>query len=327
MDNLNRYLKDVWSLTQAQYATKKAKHINVSLGNVSGDMDSVVCSVVLGYYLTFHMGFYEDEESKEELDAETISEERLKKFYVPILNMAKTDLEARSDIIHHFENLDIKHAEIPAYDEIDLKHYAELGALGVNLVDHNLPDCTQEFLTEFVERIYDHHHEKEQHYPGMIYKDIRFCGSAATLVAKAILDDDKHKHNLLDHKVAWFASAPILIDTVNFSEHHRGKKWDQVDEDIYVLLKEFAGETIPHDYFRTLYLKKTDIQTNIDLGLNLLLRKDYKNFKIPNTGLLGISTVFLDLRIMEKEFGGPEMMKAMKNIMEEKGLDINGKPR
>lgn len=319
MENLKRYLKDVWTLSQALYTTKKATYLNISLGNVSGDMDSVVCSVVLGYYLTYQQGFYE--ESKEETDPETISEERLKKFYIPILNMSKADMKARSDIIHHFETLGVNHLEIPAYDEIDVKYYADQGALGVNLVDHNSPDCTQDYISQFVERIYDHHTEKEADYPKMIFKDIRFCGSAASLVTKAILDDYEHKDSLLDDKVAWFASAPIIIDTVNFKESQRGKKWDQIDEDVYKLVKEIAGETIPSDYFRTLYNKKTDVQTNIDLGYHLLARKDYKNYKL-NGGLIGISTIFLDLKICEREFGGEQLKKEFDSIIAEKGLDM-----
>lgn len=318
MEKFNRYLKDVWSLTKSIYSTKKASFINVSLGNVSGDMDSVVCSVVLGYYLTYKQGFYE--EVKEEIDPESLSEEQQKKFFVPILNMNKADLAARSDIIHHFELTGINHSEIPAYDEIDLKHYAEGGNIRVNLVDHNFPDCNQEYLIEYVERIYDHHFEKPAEYPNLVFKDIRFCGSAASLVAKAIVEDEEAK-GIMDEGVAWFTSAPILIDTVNFSEKHRGKKWDQVDEDVYKVVKEIGGDKIPEDYFRTLYDKKVDIQTNIDLGYRLLARKDYKNFRLGEN-ILGISTIFLNLDICEKEFGVETLKKEFDDIIKEKELSM-----
>ncbi|CAI2371092.1 unnamed protein product [Moneuplotes crassus] len=319
MEKFTRYLKDAWALTQALYAPKKASFINVSLGNVSGDMDSVVCSIVLGYYLTYKQGFYE--EVKDEIDPENLSEEQQKKFFVPVLNMNKEDIVARSDIIHHFELNGINYMEIPAYDEIDLRHYAEQGTLRANLVDHNFPDCNQEYLVEHVERIYDHHFEKPAEYPNMVFKDIRFCGSAATLVANAMLNDEELKSELLDHQVAWFASAPILIDTVNFKEKQRGKKWDQIDEDVYKLVKEIAGDTIPEDYFRTLYLKKTDVQTNINLGFRLLARKDYKNYKI-NDELLGISTIFLDINICDNEFGAENLVKEFDDIMKERNLSM-----
>jgi len=279
----------------------------------------VVCSIVLGYYLTYKQGFYE--EVKDEIDPENLSEEQQKKFFVPVLNMNKEDIVARSDIIHHFELNGINYMEIPAYDEIDLRHYAEQGTLRANLVDHNFPDCNQEYLVEHVERIYDHHFEKPAEYPNMVFKDIRFCGSAATLVANAMLNDEELKSELLDHQVAWFASAPILIDTVNFKEKQRGKKWDQIDEDVYKLVKEIAGDTIPEDYFRTLYLKKTDVQTNINLGFRLLARKDYKNYKI-NDELLGISTIFLDLNICDNEFGAENLVKEFDDIMKERNLSM-----
>ena len=319
MDKFTRYLKDVWSLTQAQFQPKKAAHLNVVMGNVSGDMDSVVCSILLGYYLTYKHKFYE--ETKEDIDPENVGEEQIKKFHVPILNMNKVDLDARSDIIMHLENVGVDHKHIPAYDEIDVKHYAENGALGVSLVDHNFPDYTQEYMIPHVEYIYDHHHEKEAEYPNLKFKDIRFCGSAGTLVAKALLEDEDWKDELVDETVAWFASAPILIDTVNFKEAQRGKKWDQVDEDTFKLVKAKAGDKIPENYFRTLYEEKTDPQKNVDLGFHLLQRKDYKNYKMGDL-ILGISTMFIDLRTCVEKFGGDNMIEEFNKILDERNLSM-----
>jgi inorganic pyrophosphatase/exopolyphosphatase len=295
MDKFNRYIKDSWKITEALYTTKKSSIINITLGNVSGDMDSVVCSILYSYYLTYKNGFYEEEEEKE-LNPEELSEERLAKFVIPMLNMKHEDLEARSDILYHFETTGVEKDKIPATNVVDLDYFSKEGKMTVNLVDHNIPDCTQEHLCQYVARIVDHHSEKEADYPKLEHKDVRFCGAAGTLVVKEMLEDTIWKDILIDKHVALFACAPILIDTVNFKEKMRGKKWDQVDEDVFKQLKEIAGDHIPDDYFQNLYIKKTDIETNIKLGFHLLARKDYKNYKLKD-GLLGISTIFLEFAI------------------------------
>ena len=319
MERFNKYIEDAWTLAKAQYQTKKATHLNACLGNVSGDMDSVVCSILLGYYLTYKQGFYEEE--KEELDAESISEERLNKFSMPMINMNQIDLKARSDIIHHLENLGIDTDKLPACDVIDLKHYADSNKLKVNLLDHNIPDYTQDFLIDSVVRLIDHHQDKGGVYPNLEYRDVRFCGSAASLVIKLMTDDSEWKEKLIDKHIALLAAAPMLLDTSNFSESLRGNKWDQVDEDQYKTVKEIAGDHIPADYHDTLYHKKIDLETNINLGFHLLARKDYKNFKI-NDLILGISTIFLQLKVCDKEFTAEEIKKQLNNIVVEKNLDM-----
>lgn len=318
MDKFSRYLKDVWTLTQAIYKDKHGRHLNVSLGNVSGDMDSVVCSIGLGYYLTYKQGFYEEE--KDEVTAD-ISDERLEKFYVPLLNMKHADLEARNDIIYHLEQCGIDKDKIPATDVIDLKFYADENKIRVNLVDHNYPDCTQEYLIPFVERIYDHHVVKQADYPLLKEKDIRFCGAAGSLVAKLFLDDADLKDTLLDKEVAKFLYSPILIDTVNFKEKMRGKKWDEIDLEVGTVLKDTAADALPSDYFSQLYNLKTDVETNIRLGYRLLARKDYKNYRI-NDKILGISTIFISLEDCERAFGAEKLLEEFHDIMEEKGLEM-----
>lgn len=177
-------------------------------------------------------------------------------------------------------------------------------------------------MIPFVERIIDHHTEIEVEYPKLKYKNIRFCGAAATLVAQLLFEDEELKDTILDAGVAFICAAPILIDTVNFKEKQRGKKWDQIDEDIYKLVKEYAGGIIPEDYFKSLYFKKTDEQLNFDLGWYLVARKDYKNYRVNSGAMVGISTVFIDIRSCEKQFGADLMVEEFNKIMDERHLDI-----
>lgn len=320
MERFLRYMRDAWLITQSLYVTKKRSTINLALGNVSGDMDSVIGAIMMGYYYTFKEGFYTEDEK--ETDVEALDDERLSKFFVPVLNMNNTDLEARSDIIYHLEQSSINRSELVSIDMLDLEYFANENKLGVNLVDHNYPDCNQEFLIPHIERIIDHHTEIEVEYPKLKYKNIRFCGAAATLVTQLLFEDEELKDTILDARVAFICAAPILIDTVNFKEKQRGKKWDQVDEDVYKLVKEYADSIIPEDYFKTLYFKKTDEQLNFDLGWYLVARKDYKNYKVKSGAMVGISTVFVDIRSCEKHFGADLMVEEFNKIMDERHLDI-----
>jgi len=316
-----RYMKDAWRITQALYTTKQSSTLNICLGNVSGDMDSVIGSLLMGYYYTNKEGFYAEEE-KEELDVTALDDTRLSKFFVPVINMNNSELEARSDIIYHLEQTGVIRDEIVSIDMLDLQHFVSEGKLGVNLIDHNYPDCNQEFLIPFVERIIDHHHDQKQDYPKLKFQDIRFCGAAVTLITKIMFEDEELRDKILDDKVAWLCSAAILIDTVNFKEKMRGEKWDQVDEDTYKYVKDMGGATIPDDYFKQLYYKKTDEETNIKLGWYLLARKDYKNYRIKGDVKIGISTVFIDIRACEKNFGAEAMKAEFDKIIEERELDI-----
>lgn len=310
-------MSDVWAVTQALYVTKKASKINVTLGNVSGDMDSVIGSIILGYYLTHKNNFYSDEEEKT-VDPDTLSEERLSKLYVPVINMNSSELEARGDIIYHLNECGVNRSHIVSYDMIDIEGFEDKE---VHLVDHNFPDCNQEHLVPYVTSIYDHHHDKNAEYPRLQFKDVRFCGAAVTLVVNAVLNDEEWASKLVDDKVAKFFSSAMLIDTFNFCETHRGKKWDQIDEDTFKRVKDIAGETLADDYFDKLYSEKLDEEKNIKLGYHLLARKDYKNYRMKDGTVLGISTVFLDIRVCEKEFTATALESEFKDIMEEKKLD------
>ena len=173
MERFLKYMRDAWLITQSLYVTKRKSTLNIALGNVSGDMDSVIGSFLMGYYFTFKEGFYTEEE-KGDIDVEALDDERLSKFFVPVLNMNNSDLEARSDIIFHLEQTGINRSELVSTDMLDLEYFANENKLGVNLVDHNYPDCNQEFLIPHIERVIDHHTELEVDYPKLKYKQIKF---------------------------------------------------------------------------------------------------------------------------------------------------------
>ena len=95
------------------------------------------------------------------------------------------------------------------------------------MVDHNAPDCFQEHLAQHVVGVIDHHEDKHR-FDSLQLKDVRFCGAAVSLVAKRMLDECP-----VDKELAFLMGAPIIIDTVFFKESMRGKKWDEIDHEVY----------------------------------------------------------------------------------------------
>lgn len=78
---IHTYISDVEKYFKEQILTKTAEHLNVVVGNVSGDMDSVVGSVMMGLWLTVKKGFYK------------AGEKDLSKFYFPLINFPREDME------------------------------------------------------------------------------------------------------------------------------------------------------------------------------------------------------------------------------------------
>lgn len=142
-------------------------------------------------------------------------------------------------------------------------------------------------------------------------------------MVRAILDDEKWRTELLDKDSARFMSSAVLIDTVNFKEKMKGKKWNEVDSDVYKELEEISEGTANTELFTTLYQIKLDKDSNIALGWHLLARKDYKNYKMGDH-YLGLSTVFLSIRLMAEEFGPENMKKDFEEMMDAKGLEVYG---
>ena len=134
MEHFKKYMADAWNFTNSLVKNNKGAHLNICLGNVSGDMDSVIGSMIMGYYLTMK-NYYSTDVS------ELTEEEKLAKFYIPVLNLTREELHARLDIIHHLKIGEIVPEELPSIKDIDLDHWISNKNLSVHLVDHNKQDC------------------------------------------------------------------------------------------------------------------------------------------------------------------------------------------
>ena len=152
MEGLVSYMKHAKALVASHYSQKSNIPLNITLGNVSGDADSTIGAVLLGYAMTHKNGFYPQEEEK--------LHENASKFYVPIVNFKREELRCRQDIEWHCEQRGFDKDLFIFFDEIDLGYYCEKELLNTTLFDHNSLDINEAYLGSSVKAIVDHHVDK-----------------------------------------------------------------------------------------------------------------------------------------------------------------------
>ena len=300
MNQLLKFLSEVHTAGEI-YREKIDEKLNVCLGNVSCDMDSAVGAILLAYYLTNKNEYYKDYGNYEI-------------FWVPVINCPREELVARIDIHHHFKayGLDIKN--LVFIDDLDLNHYSTNNLLNLALIDHNKLDYSRQAWDNSVTFILDHHVDLNA-YPNA-KKIVEFCGSACSLALNLIYQNNLQE--TLTKEICHFFSAAILIDTENFKPALKGTKWSQIDEDAFLQM----NRTVFYEYYNQLINLKTDRKVNIELGLDLILKKDYKNYLWKNC-VAGISVCFNSLHDIMQQFGVEFLKTKLKERMETNGLNIH----
>lgn len=212
------------------------------LGNQSGDVDSIACSLSL---------------------AAAFGEEA-----IPILNFPAKDLSFRQEALFLFELLSIDPKKL--YFEEHLQGFigqAKAGNLGLILVDHNRLAPGQEEWVTFVDQIIDHHQDEKVNYPRLkkSNKWIDKVGSCATLVTEIIT-----REMVLSQSSALLLLAAILLDTGNLTD---ASKVTLRDSEAADFLKARAGKYLTENFYEELLKKRGDVS---HLSPNTLLRKDLK---------------------------------------------------
>lgn len=146
----------------------------------------------------------------------------------------------------------------------------------MGLVDFN--ELTKDLSTQIgskVQFVIDHHVDNCLYGDTIKHKEVKLIGSASTLVAAHLLEA-----NFYDADLALFAAAPLLLDSSNFLPKLHGNKWTDTDKEVFEKLKAVSPELNPEEYFNQLNDIKTDVQANLDLGLEALLIKDFKAYDL-----------------------------------------------
>jgi inorganic pyrophosphatase/exopolyphosphatase len=236
------------------------------------------------------------------------------RFWVPVINCPREEICARIDISFHLKSYGVDVTKLVYIDDLDLNFYSERGLLKLAIIDHNKLDLSQQQWDESVVFIVDHHVDLKAH--PKADKILKFCGSACSLVINLIFDS-LIEEDILNKEICQFFSAAILLDTENFKLSLKGTKWGDEDESALIRMSRIINK----DMYDDLINKKTDKKLNMELGLQLMLRKDYKNYQWKSC-VAGISVVFNPIHDIMSSFGVDDLRKSLRNRMQLNGLDI-----
>jgi inorganic pyrophosphatase/exopolyphosphatase len=300
MEKVFKFLREA-RLAADIYSENIDEKLNVCLGNVSCDMDSAIGAILMAYYLSYKEEYYKDYGNYE-------------RFWVPVINCPREEICARIDISFHLKSFGVDLTKLVYIDDLDLNYYAERNLLKLSIIDHNKLDLSQQAWDESVVYIVDHHVDLKAH--PKAEKILKFCGSACSLVINLIFDNNL-EDEILNKETCQFFSAAILIDTENFKPSLKNTKWGDVDEEAMMKMSRIMNKQMYEDLLN----KKTDKKLNMELGLQLMLRKDYKNYQWKSC-IAGISVVFNPIHDIMSIFGVDELRKSLRKRMELNNLNI-----
>ena len=259
VEKLNRYLRE------AKAGAGGANAGDIVIGNEAADLDSMVSAILYGHLAS--------------ADRPSGTPPA-----VPVVNCPRGDFPLRTEAVYLFNALGVDMDAVAFVDEIDLEALHRAGQLRLTLVDHNILSADQEKYADAVEAIIDHHADGGR-YAQAKPRTIEPVGSAATLVAEAMLRD---KPELIEPGTATLLLGTILLDTVNLDP--AAQRVTAKDEAMAARLREVVGADA-NRLFATLEAEKFNVSA---LGTRDLLRKDYKAWDTPS-GTYGMSTVLTSI--------------------------------
>ncbi len=259
VEKLNDYLRE------ARASAGDANAGGIVIGNEAADLDSMVSAILYGQLVSAcrPSGTPPD---------------------VPVVNCPRGDFPLRTEAVYLFNALGVDVDSLVFIDEIDLEALHQAGRLRLTLVDHNILPASQEKYADAVDAIIDHHADGKR-YAQAKPRRIEPVGSAATLVAEAMLQD---RPGLVEAGPATLLLGTILLDTVNLAP--AAERVTPKDKEIAARLGEVVGSDAD-DLFAILEVEKFNVSA---LGTGDLLRKDYKAWDTPS-GTYGMSTVLTSL--------------------------------
>ncbi|CAF1103117.1 unnamed protein product [Brachionus calyciflorus] len=233
----------------------------VVLGNQAADLDSIVSSISMAYYLSLKK------------DSPT--------SYVPIINSTKSIIKSKKECMYLLDYFSIDLEQ----DLLFLSEWKKDEINDVILVDHNELDMKEKDLGihKLVSGVIDHHSDKQlflKSSPRII--DIS-VGSCSTLVADLIFNSDFK----LDKSVATLLLFPILSDTSNLTIRTSDKDFKIVEQ-----LKKITEIDLNLLYYK---IEKFKFDTSKE-DILISLMKDYKQYELEyNTwGLSSVTFSVID---------------------------------
>lgn len=120
-----------------------------------------------------------------------------------------------------------------------------------------------------------------------------------------------------------FLIAPLLLDSFNFDPALKGSKWTDSDLEAFQYLMSMAAID-SQEYFQDLHHAISSVELNLKLGLRNLLIKDYKTYRMGVSTGVGLSSTFVPLDVMLKEFTPECIAKELEQLQKEGNLALSG---
>ena len=277
-------------LRDARDAVRRGRASRFVLGNEAADLDSMASAVAYGYCA-----------SAASAGGETP--------IVPLINVPRADYKLRTEAVFLFASVGIEPDMLTFIDEVDLGALHAAGGLELILVDHNVLAAAQATLADAVVGVIDHHKD-EGGFADAAVRIIEPVGSAATLVAEALLREDAA---VIEPRLAKLLLGTILLDTVNLDP--AAKRATDKDGDIAAQLLAICGAD-RQALFERLHFEKFNVAA---LETGDLLRKDYKEYQFGAVRC-GIASVLLPIaQWLEKD---PDVAASLAQFAARQQLDL-----
>ncbi|KAL6076343.1 Exopolyphosphatase [Balamuthia mandrillaris] len=241
------------------------------MGNRASDLDSMVSSLLHAFFRSL----YPLPSCKEEGPH----------VYLPVFNIPREELAFRTESVWLFRQAGLELPSVLFVDEVDLSSLLssfEKAGIKVRFVmtDHNKLEKGQTQFADVVEEIVDHHEDEGLYGPSVQRRVIAKVGSACTLVAEELLQEEGAAETLLDDVLAKLLAGTIALDTVDFNPN-AGRCTDR-DIQVFSSLKQrfsssSSSSSLPAFDALAQHLQKAKFDVS-SLTSNQLLRKDYKEW-------------------------------------------------
>jgi inorganic pyrophosphatase/exopolyphosphatase len=265
------YLKEIKEV----FKSEKIKEVIYILGNSGGDLDSIISSYMtsLGENINNNI-IYFDENNNPKINKST------EKIYIPVINIKRGTYYERLEGKYIFNKFNINDEDFFYINDYELSNEYIIKTnkkISIILVDFSELEESQNYLLNYVEKVIDHHLQNISKFPNLKKRIIEYpIGSCMTLVLS------HYFLNFFPEKIIpiQFAITPILIDCANFNKEYYGFKWDKFDLDIYNFIIKNTNLT-SNDmtiYYNNIKNEMFNVENNLKLGFDILLRKDTKKY-------------------------------------------------
>ena len=322
MDEINLEIDRISYLKKLNYLfinSKNLSEITFILGNNTCDLDSAICSYLLSIALNIKENtIIFDNENNSKLNINS------NKIYLPVLNIKRNTLKYRIDVKYVFDKFNIDEnyfwyisdeflTKEKLFQYPNIKSvYNKINSY-IILEDHNLLIEEQNYLSNYIINIYDHHiiTKYNNNYPNLQSMYIKLpVGSCSTLILSDFFMDNFPSKIISP----LFALTANLIDSRNFAKDYYGNRWVDLDKKVFNKIKsEIKDDSFNMDeYYKEISGIKHNVEKNLELGIEALLTKVQKYYDFNGFKIIW-SAFYISFYDIQKHFGDDEIIS---NILE-----------